>query len=510
MFLELSKLCFGLFLENLGKRSMKQRITLILIILGLSLGFISFFIQNEARAEKISFVSTNFGSDMIYAKTAAGSNQMRLSVNETSAANLWRINQADDFDGDGVPDFRDNCPTKSNPEKIAFTSNRDSINTKIFVMNADGTNQVRVTNNPPNDFSPSFSPNGSKIAFAISQQGFEIYVINIDGSNQTRLTNNPLLDEDPSFSPDGSKIAFRSNRDGDAEIYLMNSDGSNQINLTNNPADDIQPAFSPDGSKIAFVSYRDGIPEIYVMNSDGSNQINLTNNPSFDLAPAFSPDGSEIAFSSNRDGNAEIYLMNSDGTNPTRLTNNPASDFHPSFSTDGSKIAFSSNRDGNNEIYLMNSNGSNQINLTNNPAEDFEPSWGRQADSDGDGIGDACENPSPNRNRLFNFSSLLRQSSYFIEVDAGSSVAVSFSLNGFEGLDIYTAPPTSQQISCFDKSPLGQLQPIQIFPPDVTYNSTFDLYITTWRTEAEWAGTCRRLILMLKDGTTKTMDYRFR
>ena len=61
--------------------------------------------------------------------------------------------------------------------------------------------------------------------------------MNADGSNQTRLTNNPAIDISPSFSADGSKIAFVSNRDGNQEIYVMNADGSNQTRLTNNSAD---------------------------------------------------------------------------------------------------------------------------------------------------------------------------------------------------------------------------------------------------------------------------------
>jgi hypothetical protein len=296
-----------------------------------------------------------------------------------------------DTDGDGVRDFTDNCRSTPNPEKIAFTSTREG-NQEIYVMNADGSNQTRLTNNAALDNDPSFSPDGTRIAFTSNRDGgADIYVMNADGSNQTNLTNNGVVDAQPTFSPDGSKIAFTSTRDGNTEIYVMNADGSNQTRLTNNAASDVEPSFSPDGSRITFRSSRDGNQEIYVMNADGTNQTNLTNNASLDVQPTFSPDGSRIAFISDRDGNIEIYVMNADGTNQTNLTNNPPVNFEPTFSPDGSKIAFTSFRDGAAEIYVMNADGTGQTRLTNNGVIDFQPSWGGQADADGDGVGDACE-----------------------------------------------------------------------------------------------------------------------
>ncbi|MGA9347212.1 MAG: S8 family serine peptidase [Anaerolineae bacterium] len=263
----------------------------------------------------------------------------------------------------------------ANTAKITFTSHRDG-NSEIYVMDAGGSNQTRLTNNAASDDRPAWSPDRSKIAFASDRNGnWEIYVMGADGSHPINLTNNAANDRYPVWSPDGSQIAFYRYYPDNWEIYVMDADGANQTRLTFNAVSDSYPAWSPDGSQIAFHSDRDGNYEVYVMGADGSNQTNLTNNRAEDGAPAWSPDGSQIAFRSMRDGNKEIYVMGPDGSNQTRLTSNAATDNDPAWSPDGSQIAFHSDRDGNYEIYVMNADGSSPTRLINNAANDLEPDW---------------------------------------------------------------------------------------------------------------------------------------
>ncbi len=292
--------------------------------------------------------------------------------------------------------------------QIAFVTTRNG-NGEIYIMDADGSSQTNLTSHPEDDWFPCWSPDGSKIAFMTDREGgglpiltvepqiiltpfnIEIFVMNADGSGQQNLTNHSGWDGWPSWSPDGTKIAFQTDRDsvedgivielvlpdsdlGD-EVYVMNADGSGQTNLTNSIGEDRYPSWSPNGAKILFQSTRDENVEIYTMNPDGSGQSRLTNNSALDDYPSWSPDGGKITFHSNRDGNTEIYAMNVDGSLQTRLTNDPDWDWGPSWAPDGTKIVFETWRDGNGDIYVMNADGSGRIQLTSNSAWDSHAVW---------------------------------------------------------------------------------------------------------------------------------------
>ncbi|MDQ1611196.1 MAG: hypothetical protein QOG00_1127 [Pyrinomonadaceae bacterium] len=221
-----------------------------------------------------------------------------------------------------------------------------------------------------------------KIAFASDRDGnFEIYVMNPDGSGQLRLTNDPAEDVQPAWSPDGTRIAFVSNRAGTNDIWIMDADGRNALRLINNKANERSPVWHPSGLNIAFVSDETGNDEIYTTIIPSTTQFGydlplspgrtVSDHPADDIDPAYSPDGTKLAFASNRDGNYEIYVSNPFGNDPVRLTNAQDDDTHPSWSR--GKITFQSDRTGNDEIFVMDDDGANQVNITNNSALEIDP-----------------------------------------------------------------------------------------------------------------------------------------
>jgi len=208
--------------------------------------------------------------------------------------------------------------------KIAFYSDRDD-NNETYIMNADGSNQTRLTNQPGSDHFPALSPDGRRIAFVSERDGnAEIYVMTADGTDQTRLTFDPAEDRLPAWSPDSTKIAFNSDRAGNLDLYAMNADGSNLVRLTSSSARDGHATWSPDGRWIAFNSGPTQDEwEIYTIAATGGNWLRLTQNSVIDWSPTWSPDGRHILFLSKRPSNADIYLMETDGSSQKKSLRRP-------------------------------------------------------------------------------------------------------------------------------------------------------------------------------------------
>ena len=252
---------------------------------------------------------------------------------------------------------------------VSFLSTRDGT-LEIYTMTPDGGNETRLTHNDKgDDENVSWSPDGARIVhtsyhlipLSEASKAAEIYVMNADGSDRTRLTDNDAWDSQPAFSPDGAQIAFASARDGNYEVYLMPADGSNPVNLTHHEGRDMRPRWIDGGARISFISDRDGQNALYAMDADGSNVTPLSDA----VSSVWSPDGAKVLFTQGPSREKEIYVRNADDSNEIQLTDNPGfNNTAPAWSPDGSRIYFESDRDGQPEIYVMNADGSGQTRLT--------------------------------------------------------------------------------------------------------------------------------------------------
>ena len=266
-------------------------------------------------------------------------------------------------------------------------------------MDPDGTGIERISDFGRN-WDPDWSPDGTKIAFAslrdLNPYNTEIYVMDADGSNLVRLTYNTVIDSDPEWSPDGEKLVFTSSLGGDRELWVMNSDGSDLHRLRDAPGFEGYAAWSPDGSAIAFSAgtYPPPPPpppappppppppstsSIYLVSPEGTDLRRLTYNSAYDLMPAWSPDGATIVFASTLRGNgfADLYAIDADGSDQRRLTVSPYSDEDPVWAPDGTKILFTRTI-GSSDLFVMDPDGSDQVNLTNTPnANEDRADWQR-------------------------------------------------------------------------------------------------------------------------------------
>jgi TolB protein len=305
---------------------------------------------------------------------------------------------------------------------IVFVSTRDNpvgtlLNaSEIYLMDPDGTNVRRLTDNQDGDTLPAISPDGRRIVFDSNRVRSpehpantpHLFVMNVDGSAQTPLT----WGSSASWSPDGKRIAFHASASGkaaatraepgaptfDSDIFIADVDGllahrGAARNLTHSPSTmDDDADWSPDGKRIVYTSrapatrsanaINDPSAEIFLINADGSGSpVRLTANDEEERAPAWSPDGKRILYVARKGGpDFELCVMNADGTGQTQLTDNAVGDLTSSWSLDGREITFHRVvSPGRFQLFTIGADGKGERQITDTLGLNGFPKWGRVA-----------------------------------------------------------------------------------------------------------------------------------
>lgn len=274
-------------------------------------------------------------------------------------------------------------PTPDAVGRIVYQSDQSG-SKEIFLLDLATMENVRLTNNSFEDYSPAYISALDRIGFVSDREaGANVFTMNLDGSDEQAVFSQSVLLDYPDWSPNGKLIAA-SYTDGcndansacEFDLYVIDPATFSLKQLTDTAESEWVPQWSPDGQKIAFASDRDGDSEIYVIDANGS-MAQLTHNDGYDGRPRWSPDGSLISFETDQDGEDwDIFVMNADGSEPHAITLNADADEWMQFwSPDGQWLVFVSAMDGDFELYIIDINGRNLQQLTTNDFADEAPVW---------------------------------------------------------------------------------------------------------------------------------------
>ncbi len=260
--------------------------------------------------------------------------------------------------------------------KIAFANNATR-HKEIYVVDYDGENLQKLTNDKSISILPRWSKDGKIFYTTYKYKNPDIFAIDLRAGKIAPIIIRGGLSLIGGVSPDGKALAFTSSGGTNPSIYIYNLETHEKRRITNKASVDGSPSYSPDGKYITFVSNRAGNPQIYVMELATGDTRPLTKTFNWSDSPQWSPTGEWIVFTGRESPYhpMDIFLVDLTGTQIRRLTTDAGSNEDPTWSPDGRFIAFTTTRNGKRQLYMMDMDGSAPHLLADLKGDSFTPHW---------------------------------------------------------------------------------------------------------------------------------------
>ena len=250
---------------------------------------------------------------------------------------------------------------------------------RLVISDADGQNIRNAMNSGEPIISPSWSPDGKKVAYvSFEDRKPVIYVHELATGRRIPLSNQKGNNSAPAWAPDGKKLAISLSKDGNTQIYSINADGTGLQRLTRGYTIDTEPQYSADGRYIYFTSDRGGNPQIYRMSAEGEQvegAKRVTFKQGFVTSPRISPDDKYLAYIANIGGAFRLYILNL-ATGDAQALTDGTSDESPSFAANGRYVLYSMKVGGKRVLAAVSVDGNSKQVLSIPGSDVRQPSWG--------------------------------------------------------------------------------------------------------------------------------------